>query len=192
MAERPDRAEARKDEIVAASLELLEQGGPQAVSMRAIADRIGIRAPSLYKHYRDKDALETAMIAAGFRTMAGVFRAAVEDSADPLVALAAAYRKWALSHRHLYRLMTHKSLDRAALPAGVEEAAALPVAQVVGGDPARARAVWAFAHGMTSLELADRFPADADLDAAWAAGVAALRSLTSPHTASPDPEGTQP
>jgi len=36
------------------------------------------------------------------------------------------------------------------------------------------QAAWAFAHGMTLLELAGRFPEAADLDAAWAAGSAAL------------------
>lgn len=176
---------SRKDEIVAAALRLLENEGPAGVSMRSVADRVGIRAPSLYKHFRAKDALEAAMIAAGFRSQAAAFGAALEDAGDPLGALAAAYRQWALAHRHLYRLMTHKPLDRAALPAGLEQAAALPVLRVVGGDPARARALWAFAHGMTSLELADRFPPGADLDAAWAAGVAALRSLASPDTPHP-------
>ncbi len=191
MAEQAPRGESRKDEIVAAALELLEQDGAEAVSMRAIADRIGIKAPSLYKHYRDKDALEVAMIAAGFRSSAEALTTAIEDADDQLAALAAAYRGWALAHRHLYRLMTHKPLDRGALPVGVEEAAALPVMQVAGGDRARARALWAFAHGMTSLELAERFPSDADLDAAWAAGVAALRSLTESDPTSPDIEGTK-
>ncbi len=192
MAEQAPRGESRRDEIVARALELLEQDGPEAVSMRAIAARIGIKAPSLYKHYRDKEALEVAMIAAGFRSSAQAFMSAIEDADDPLAALAAAYRSWDLAHRHLYRLMTHRSLDREALPAGVEEAAALPVVRVAGGDRARARALWAFAHGMTSLELAERFPADADLDAAWAAGVAALRGLTDSDPATPDTERTRP
>jgi hypothetical protein len=45
----------------------------------------------------------------------------------------------------------------------------------VGGDRDRARAVWAFAHGMTILELNGRFPPDADLDAAWRRGLDAFR-----------------
>ena len=40
---------------------------------------------------------------------------------------------------------------------------------------ARARALWVFAHGMVMLELDHRFPPDADLDAAWRAGVAAFQ-----------------
>jgi hypothetical protein len=43
------------------------------------------------------------------------------------------------------------------------------------GSQARARALWAFAHGMVMLELDHRFPADADLDAAWQAGIAAFQ-----------------
>jgi AcrR family transcriptional regulator len=70
--------------------------------MRAIAERVGIRAPSLYKHFSDKDDLEIAMIAEGFRETARVFAAAIAGD-DPLAGLAAAYRGWALQHPHLCR-----------------------------------------------------------------------------------------
>jgi Tetracyclin repressor-like, C-terminal domain len=53
--------------------------------------------------------------------------------------------------------------------------AAAPVLWVAGSR-ARARAIWAFAHGMVMLELDQRFPADADLDAAWEAGIAAFQT----------------
>ena len=42
------------------------------------------------------------------------------------------------------------------------------------GDEHRARLLWAAAHGLVVLELADRFPPGADLDAAWTELVAAL------------------
>ena len=64
--------------------------------------------------------------------------------------------------------MTTRPLPRDRLPEGVEQRAAAPVLQRVA-DPDRARALWAAAHGLVSLELAGRFPPDADLDAAWAA-----------------------
>jgi hypothetical protein len=70
--------------------------------------------------------------------------------------------------------MTARPLDRDRLAPGVEAAAAAPLLAAVGGDSDRARAAWAFAHGMADLELNGRFPADADLDAAWARGVAAF------------------
>ena len=62
------------EEIVAAARELLEQEGADALSMRRLADRIGIRAPSIYKHLPDKRALENALISAGFEELAAAFR----------------------------------------------------------------------------------------------------------------------
>jgi hypothetical protein len=69
--------------------------------------------------------------------------------------------------------MHHGPLPRQLLPPGLEDRAAAPVLGVTGSR-ARARALWAFAHGMVMLELDHRFPPDADLDAAWRAGIAAF------------------
>lgn len=163
-------AEDRVTQAVGVARELLEAEGPDAVSMRAIADRMGIRAPSLYKHVPDKATLEAHLIAAALTELGDALRDAGVDLAD----LATAYRSWAIAHPHLYTLATAQPLPRERLPEGVEAEAAAPLLDAVGGDQARARAVWAGAHGLVSLELADRFPPDADLDAAWAAFVAAF------------------
>jgi AcrR family transcriptional regulator len=183
----PEPTRTRREQIVGVALDLLEEQGPEGVSMRAIAERIGIKAPSLYKHFRDKEALEVALVAAGFGNMATAFDEALEAGPDDeLAALAAAYRRWALEHRHLYRLLTHRPIPRDQLPEGVEAAAAAPVVQVAGGDADVARALWAFAHGMASLELAGRFPPGADLDAAWHAGVEAMRARIDAVGSAPD------
>jgi AcrR family transcriptional regulator len=164
--------------VVAAGRQLLEEEGLEALTMRRLAERVGIRAPSLYKHLPDKAALEAAIIATGFEEAAAAFEQAVdragEGAGDALVALAAAYRRFALEHPHLYRLMNNGPLPRAHLPPGLEGRTAAPLLRVAGSE-ARARAVWAFAHGMVMLELDQRFPPDADLDAAWRAGIAAFR-----------------
>jgi AcrR family transcriptional regulator len=182
---------ARGREVVAAGRQLLEQEGAEALTMRRLADRVGIRAPSLYKHLPDKAALEAAIIATGLEEAAAAFEAAVEGAGEgrekgagdgagkrgaggALPALAAAYRRFALEHPHLYRLMNNGPLPREHLPPGLEERTAAPVLRVAGSQ-ARARAVWAFAHGMVMLELDHRFPPDADLDAAWQAGIAAFQ-----------------
>ena len=60
----------RAREIVAAARELLEAEGPEGLSMRRVAERVGIRAPSIYKHLPDKQALEAALISAGFEEWA--------------------------------------------------------------------------------------------------------------------------
>lgn len=46
-----------RERIAVAALALLDSGGEEAVTMRAIAERLGVRAPSLYNHVRSKDAL---------------------------------------------------------------------------------------------------------------------------------------
>jgi AcrR family transcriptional regulator len=165
---------ARAQEVVAVARRLLEEEGAATLTMRRLAERVGIRAPSLYKHFPDKAALEAAVIATGLEDAAVAFEAAVESATDPLPALAAAYRRFALDHPHLYRLMNSGPLPRHHLPPGLEDRTAAPLLRVAGTQ-ARARAIWAFAHGMVMLELDHRFPPDADLDAAWQAGIAAFQ-----------------
>ena len=166
----------RAAEIVAAARGLLEEEGADALSMRRLAERLGIRAPSIYKHLPDKQALEAALISDGFEEAAARFEEAVRGPGEPLPALGAAYRSFARDHPHLYRLMTERPLPRERLTPGVEERAAAPLVAAVGGDEDLARAVWAFAHGMAVLELNGRFPPGADLDAAWARGISAFRT----------------
>jgi AcrR family transcriptional regulator len=172
----PDRLSRRAREIVGVALELLEEEGPNGLSMRKLADRLGIRAPSIYKHLPDKKALEAAIISVGFEEQAAAFEAAVAGSDDPLGAIARAYREFARRRPHLYRLMTEHELDRDRLTPGVEDDAARPLVEAVGNDRDLARAAGAFAHGRTILELDRRFPPDADLDAAWARGLEAFRA----------------
>jgi AcrR family transcriptional regulator len=171
----PDALTARAREIVAAARAILEADGPEGLTMRRIGERLGMRAPSLYKHFPDKAALEAAIISIAFEEQAEAFERAVEAGSDPLGDLAAAYRRFARSHPHLYRLMTDQELRRDLLAPGVEARAGRPLYLAAGSDADRARAAWAFAHGMAMLELTSRFPPGADIDAAWAAGIAAFR-----------------
>jgi AcrR family transcriptional regulator len=128
----------RGRQIVAAARELLEQQGPAALTMRRLADRLGIRAPSLYKHLPDKAALEAAIIATGFED-AAAFEQAVDGATEPLASLAAAYRTFALAHPHLYRLMTDQPLPRDRLPSGLEERTAAPLLHATGDPSSPAR-----------------------------------------------------
>jgi AcrR family transcriptional regulator len=169
----------RSTEIVEAARELLESQGPSGLTMRALGDRLGIRAPSLYKHVADKDELEVLLIAEALRDQGAAMHEAIAHlparapRRTRLGALARVYRAWALAHPHLYRLATEGPLPRERLPEGLEAWTAQPLVRAAGSE-SRARATWAFAHGMTILELDGRFPPGADLDAAWEAGIAAL------------------
>ena len=196
----------RQAQIAGAARALLDAEGPEALTMRRVAGVLGIKAPSLYKHLPDKAALEALVVAAGFAELAAALadaatavdaataadraaatdkahRGDAADAARKLTAIAGVYRAYAVAHPDLYRLMNYQPLRRDLLPDGLEARAAQPLAEAAGYDEARARAMWAFAHGMVSLEIDGRFPPRADLDEAWRAGLAAF----APPAAFPSP-----
>ncbi|MFI5661612.1 TetR/AcrR family transcriptional regulator [Streptomyces sp. NPDC051684] len=170
------RLTPRATEIAAEARAVLEESGPDALTMRALADRLGIKAPSLYKHFPDKQAVEAELVAQMLTESAEACEEAERRAPGSLPALTEAYRAYALAHPHLYRLATERPLPRHALPEGLENRAAAPLMRACGGDADLARAAWAFAHGMVILEIHGRFPDGADLTKAWRAGATALRS----------------
>lgn len=162
----------RAREILETARSILEEDGRGGLTMREIGHRMGIRAPSLYKHFPDKRSIEVGLISVGFEEWADVMDRA-SSRRHPLAAIARAYRRYALDHPHMYRLTTTEPLPRADLPPGLENKAAAPLLAAAGSLP-RARAIWGFAHGLVMLELDDRFPEGADVDAAWRSGLRAF------------------
>jgi len=161
--------------IAAVARELLEEQGPDELSMRNIAARLGIKAASLYEHFHDKRGIENAIIAAGLWEQGDVMAAAAPGSDDPLRAMADAYRAYAQRHPHVYRLIMACALDLDAPDVAVAEQATVePLRAVVGDDPALALALWAFVHGVIDLELNGRVPAAVPLDAVWERGLTQL------------------
>jgi AcrR family transcriptional regulator len=175
MARPPDHLSPRAREIVTVARQLLDEEGPDGVSMRRIAAELGIRAPSLYKHFADKRALENAMISDGLCEQGDITRAAAQDAEEPIVAIAMSFRAFAVEHPHLYRLITDRALDHAGLAPGAEEYAGAALRQAVGGDHTLGVTLWAFAHGMIMLEIDDRFPHYADVEGVWRRGLEAIR-----------------
>lgn len=168
----------RAAQIVAAARELLEAVGREALTMRVLAERIGIRAPSLYKHFPDKAAVEIALIEQGFAELGIALRAAIE-SEQPITDLLRCYRAQALAGPNLYRLATAGPLPRERLAPGLEDWAGEPFF-LVTGEPYLAQALFSFAHGMVILEIDRRFPGDSDLDRTWAEGAQAFTARTRP------------
>ncbi|GHF42161.1 TetR family transcriptional regulator [Streptomyces mashuensis] len=168
----------RAVQIVAAARDLLEERGRDELTMRALAERLGIRAPSLYKHFRNKEAVEAALVEDALADMGTALHTALAGASptDRVPVLLAAYRRHALAHPALYRLATTGPLPRAALPERLEEWAGSPFF-LATEDPHLAQALWSYAHGMVVLELDDRFPGGSDLDLTWQAGA---RAFTEP------------
>ncbi len=154
-------ATPRVRQIVGAARALLERDGWDRVTMRDLADEIGIRAPSLYKHFASRSALKSVLVAIALAESGAALRP-VTDAAT----LLRDYRAVAVANPNLYRLATVGPLDRDALPHGLEEWSGRPFFEVTG-DPHVAQALWAGAHGMAILEIDGRFPGG-ELDRTWA------------------------
>jgi AcrR family transcriptional regulator len=166
----------RVKQIVAAARQLVEAEGAEALTMRRLGDELGIKAPSLYKHLPGRDAVvarlvDEALFESGDRMHSAVSAGAA--SGGPVPALLAAYRDFGRSHPNLYRLVTTGNLPRETLTPGLEDWAGEPFYRATG-DPYRAQALWAFAHGTLILEIDARFVPGSDLNQTWEAGARAF------------------
>src|SRR4030081_3758571 len=157
------------------ALELLEEGGATALSLRAVARRAGVSPAAPYRHYADREALVSAVAAVGYRELAERLLAAHPSPSTPeqLADVAVAYVQFALERPALFRIMFGEPCDRdnderVAAPAAVS----LYVRSIVerafpqADADALATAVWALVHGLAFLHL------DGKLDASTPSVVA--------------------
>lgn len=102
--------EQLREEILDATTELLlETGHAKAVSIRAVAQRVGVTSPSIYLHFADKDALLDAVCARYFERLdEEMQRVAVGKSStiEVLRAQGLAYVRFARETPQLYRIAT--------------------------------------------------------------------------------------
>lgn len=162
--------------IVDAGRELLEAGGSASVTMQAVAQRVGVRAPSLYKRVRDRDALLQLVAEATVDDLGG--RLAASDGS--LAALARTYRSFAHEQPEGFRLMYAVSGSAHALQRA-SEPVLRAAGEAVGPDEAldAARLLTAWATGFVSMELAGAFRLGGDVDQAFEFGLTRLeRALT--------------
>jgi AcrR family transcriptional regulator len=106
---RRGEGEKLREEILAAVSDLLDETNDEAaVSIRAIADRVGVTAPSIYRHFADKDEMLSAVCAVVFTQLTDGIAEAVASATSPLDALAEAgrcYVEFGLAHPEHYRLV---------------------------------------------------------------------------------------
>ncbi|MCF7550282.1 TetR/AcrR family transcriptional regulator [Pseudonocardia sp. WMMC193] len=106
------RASAR-GEILAVAWEVARRDGLGGLTLRAVADGVGMRAPSLYTHFASKNALYDAMFGQAWQEFAEAFEA-VELPAEPRAALHAIARFYVgFATADLVR---HQLMDQRVLP----------------------------------------------------------------------------
>jgi AcrR family transcriptional regulator len=157
--------------IVAAGRDILESDGPAGLTMQAVAQRVGVRAPSLYKRVRDRDALLSLVAAASIAELTERLDAA----AGALEPLGRAFRAFARARPEGFRLIFSDGGDQAALQRAVAPILAV-TEQLVGPQRAldAARLVTAWASGFITMELAGAFRMGGDVDGAFEYGLDTL------------------
>jgi AcrR family transcriptional regulator len=94
------RAGLNTDRVVTAAADLADEVGLDQLTLAALAARLGVRQPSLYKHVASLDALRRLISMRSKAEFAEVLgRAAIGRARDDaLIAMAYAWRTWALEH----------------------------------------------------------------------------------------------
>jgi AcrR family transcriptional regulator len=174
-----------RQEVKDVALRQLADGGPQALSVNAIAKELGVSGPALYRYFAGRDALLTELILDAYADLT----AALSAAPPGLVGLADAYRAWAVAQPHRYRLLFSAPLPgydahEQRLVAAAQQAMNVVFRSLTGvrptGDlatpdpvldaqlkawapdvePGRALAaitVWSRLHGLVSLEIEGNF-----------------------------------
>jgi AcrR family transcriptional regulator len=159
-----------RDEILDATTDLLlETGHAKAVSIRSVAERVGVTPPSIYLHFADKDALMDAVCARYFENLDQEMTRAAAGCVTTLEVLrlkGLAYVRFAVQTPELYRIATMgegragSDVDvtlassafehlRAGVQAMIDEGIYPP------GDAIQlALELWSAAHGVAALLIA--------------------------------------
>ena len=170
---RPDTAQR----ILAAARALFERAGPEAVSMRRVADAAGITPMAIYRHFPSREALLKRISDDSFSEIARHWDAR-KSGGDPLaqlLALQVIYLDYALAHPHLFDHAFSVRRDDARRFPDDFRARRSPTLNVVhdavieaqqagalrAGDPWDiAMTLWAHSHGLIALYRAGRFSYD--------------------------------
>jgi len=159
-----------RDEILdAATRLLLDVGHAKAVSIRSVAERVGVTPPSIYLHFQDKDALLDAVCARYFEKLDEEMQrvsAMPSDTVEVLRAQGLAYIRFATENPELYRIATmgewksNSNVDAALASLAFAHITAT-VKALIGegvlapGDPTGiALELWSAAHGAAALLIA--------------------------------------
>ena len=165
------RVIADRQQILDAAREIGVQGGWKAVTIRALAERLGYAAPVLYEHFRNKEDVLTQLAVEGLEELNRELRKQVDTGPETVIlVLSDRYWNYMLEQNQMYRLMN--GMDGVPVDGTALGAAARGVCEVTGSaigqwlaaqsrsatvnTPALGEltdAVWALLHGMASLYL---------------------------------------
>jgi AcrR family transcriptional regulator len=166
--------------VVGAAAALADAEGLDRLTLARLADRLGIRPPSLYAHIGGLADLRRRLADRGARELGTALRSAAMGRArgEALVAIADAYRAYALAHPGSYAALqlAPEVRDSEAARELVEVVVAVLRGYGLDGDDAvhAVRVIRAALHGFVMLETGAGFGMPLDLDESYARLVATL------------------
>ena len=110
--------------LVDAARRILENEGPAALSLRAVAREAGVSPAAPYHHFKDKGELLEAVAHEGWMALDHALteaRASAKDARERMTGLGVAYVQFARDNPALYRVMYDCSRDKDALPDQMKE-----------------------------------------------------------------------
>jgi AcrR family transcriptional regulator len=180
--------------VVAAGAALADEVGFAGLTMGRLAERVGVRAPSLYKHIANQDDLNRRIAALALAEAADAIGAATQGRTgrDALAAAARAFRDFVLTHPGRYAATIGVEPTGPGDPLAVAGArlsdsfTAVLRAYAIGADDVdhALRALRSAFHGFATLQSAHGFQWSADVDESFEWLIAlvdvGLRSVSSP------------
>lgn len=131
-----------RDRILVAARQELAEVGPAALSMRAVARRIGVTVGALYRYFENRDALLTELIVEGYSALGTAVaagaghgddeRAGNENGAERWISGGLAARNWAVAHPHEFSLLYGTPVIGYEAPERTIENATLLIEALVG------------------------------------------------------------
>lgn len=152
-----------RDALVEAALREVERAGPEAVSISALAKRLGVSQPAPYRHFADREALLAAVTAEAFRQFSAALRQSISKPSkrSKLSRLARATLDFGLRRNGVYRLMfasrimacapTNTELHTAAMETFDLVLEAMEAPAVGFLRERHALKIWAALHGVVML-----------------------------------------
>jgi AcrR family transcriptional regulator len=165
-----------RTKILAATRSLLASGGPERVTMRGVAERVGVSATAIYRHFSDRDALLAEIVGEDARGISAYLFPALEhgDAAGRLTATVDGYLRFAAREPALYAALMgdaggeEMARQREALRRFLQDR----VRELVPASDATdaTMLVWGWLHGVAT------FPAGFDASASFGTLFGALRA----------------
>jgi AcrR family transcriptional regulator len=164
--------EETKASILDAALEIVNEDGWQALSMRKIADKIEYTAPIIYEYFTNKEGILLELTRKGNILLLQEFKRAKSMHTSPakqLEEMWIAYWDFAFEHQQLYKLMFGVDTNCCQSKITLPEAAAArnliqdTIAELMTAKPASEELIcqkyytfWSIIHGLISINMVQK------------------------------------